>query len=330
MNNKARIIDGNQHAARLRVEIGRGVEQLRAFSRVVPTLATILVGDDPASAIYVRRKGEQAEALGMRSVSHRLDSLAGEASLIALIEQLNRDADVHGILVQLPLPAHIDRVRVLSAIDRWKDVDGFHPTNVGLVATGGEGIIPCTPKGCMRLLVEELGSLEGQNAVVVGCSNIVGRPMAELLLRARCTVSIAHIHTRNLPELVATADILVSAAGSPGLIRGAWLKPGAVVIDVGINRLPGEGGAKARIVGDVRFEEAVERASAITPVPGGVGPMTIACLLENTLQSAVRLSECAPRHWNRHDTATGSNVVRSIDMIRPGGTKAQSVKELQS
>ncbi|WP_337180838.1 bifunctional methylenetetrahydrofolate dehydrogenase/methenyltetrahydrofolate cyclohydrolase FolD [Sphingopyxis granuli] len=290
MTATARIIDGKQRAAQLRREIAIGVARLRDETGIVPKLAAILVGDAPASAIYVRRKGEQAAAVGMESESHRLHASASQADLLALIDRLNDDATVHGILVQLPLPPHIDKAAVLRRIDPAKDVDGFHPVNVGLLASDSETvdgrIIPCTPMGCMMLLADELGSLEGMNAVVVGCSNIVGRPIAQLLLQARCTVSIAHIHTRNLPELVASADILVSAAGAPRLIRGSWIKPGAVVIDVGINRVPSEYGEGSRIVGDVCFEEAKARASAITPVPGGVGPMTIACLLENTLRAA--------------------------------------------
>lgn len=289
----ARIIDGKQRAAVLRRDIAIGVGHLRDETGITPKLATILVGNDPASAIYVRRKAEQAAAVGMQTESHRLCETIAQAELLSLIDALNRDGAVHGILVQLPLPQHIDKAAVLRAIDPAKDVDGFHPINVGLLASDDHAaldrIIPCTPMGCMMLLVDELGSLEGLNAVVVGCSNIVGRPMAQLLLQARCTVSIAHIHTRNLPDLVAAADILVSAAGAPGLIKGAWVKAGAIVIDVGINHVPNDDGHGSRIVGDVCFDEAKERASAITPVPGGVGPMTIACLLENTLRAASAL-----------------------------------------
>jgi methylenetetrahydrofolate dehydrogenase (NADP+)/methenyltetrahydrofolate cyclohydrolase len=303
MTTSARIIDGKQRAAGLRRNIAIGVRHLSDREGVTPKLVTVLVGNDPASAIYVRRKGEQAAAVGMATASHQLDVSISQAGLMALIDTLNRDDSVHGILVQLPLPPHIDKAAILRSIDPAKDVDGFHPVNVGLLASDSEAvsgrIIPCTPMGCIMLLTDELGSLEGMHAVVVGCSNIVGRPMAQLLLQARCTVSIAHIHTRDLPELVASADILVSAAGAPGLIKGSWIKPGAVVIDVGINRLPNRDGPGSRIVGDVCFEEARLRASAITPVPGGVGPMTIACLLENTLRAAVALSarhreECGP------------------------------------
>lgn len=291
----ARIIDGKQRAADLRHEVAKGVGHFRDKTGLAPKLVTILVGGDPASTIYVRRKSEQALAVGMETDSHLLDIETPEIELLALVEALNRDKQVHGILVQLPLPPHIKRARILQAIDARKDVDGFHPLNVGLLASDsepiGEHIIPCTPMGCMMLLADELGSLEGLNAVVVGCSNIVGRPMAQLLLQARCTVSIAHIYTRDLPDLVAGADILVSAAGSPGLIKGSWIKPGATVIDVGINRVQNADASGSRIVGDVCFEEAKLRASAITPVPGGVGPMTIACLLKNTLQAAVLSSQ---------------------------------------
>lgn len=290
MTTIARIIDGKQRAEALRRDIAIGVERLRDETGVTPKLVTILVGEDPASAIYVRRKGEQALSVGMASDRHRLDAAISQAELLSLIDRLNSDPDVHGILVQLPLPPHIDKTAVLRRIDPAKDVDGFHPVNVGMLASDDasvpDRIIPCTPMGCMMLLADELGSLEGLHAVVVGCSNIVGRPMAQLLLQARCTVSIAHIYTRDLPDLVASADILVSAAGAPGLIKGSWIKPGAVVVDVGINRVPNAGGQGSRIVGDVCFDEAKMRASAITPVPGGVGPMTIACLLENTLRAA--------------------------------------------
>ncbi|RYD45510.1 MAG: bifunctional methylenetetrahydrofolate dehydrogenase/methenyltetrahydrofolate cyclohydrolase FolD [Sphingomonadales bacterium] len=294
MTTTARIIDGKRRAAQLRRDIAIGVKRLRDETGIVPKLAAILIGDDPASAIYVRRKGEQAGAVGMESETHRLCVSVSQADLLELIDRLNLDIAVHGILVQLPLPPHIDKSTVLRCIDPGKDIDGFHPVNVGLLASDSETvdgrIIPCTPMGCMMLLADELGSLEGMNAVVVGCSNIVGRPMAQLLLQARCTVSIAHIHTRDLPELIASADILVSAAGAPGLIKGSWIKPGAVVIDVGINRVANDDGEGSRIVGDVCFDEAKTRASAITPVPGGVGPMTIACLLENTLRAAIAMA----------------------------------------
>lgn len=290
---KARIIDGKARAARLLQDIAIGVAHLRNQTGITPGLATILVGGDPASALYVRRKREKASVAGMEARSLRFDASVTQGELLAAIRTLNEDDSIHGILVQLPLPPHIDKASILLAIDPAKDVDGFHPMNVGLLASDAETdprrIIPCTPMGVMMLLSAELGSLEGMNAVVVGCSNIVGRPVAQLLLQSRCTVSIAHIHTRDLPDLVAGADILVSAAGSPGLIKGGWIKPGAVVVDVGINRVISADGS-ARIVGDVCFDEACERASAITPVPGGVGPMTIACLLENTLRAAMSIT----------------------------------------
>jgi methylenetetrahydrofolate dehydrogenase (NADP+)/methenyltetrahydrofolate cyclohydrolase len=282
----ASIIDGKSRAERLRAEIASAALALGAEYGVQPTLATILVGNDPASAIYVRRKIEQTEEVGMRSLSFKLPSDFSGEELLALIERLNRDDAVHGILVQLPLPAHIDRAEVLERIDPRKDVDGFHVLNAGKLAVGEPDLIPCTPMGCMLLLSDHVGAFEGLHAVVVGASNIVGRPMAQLLLQARCTVSIAQIYTRNLPELVAQADILVSAAGAPGLIRGSWVKPGAVVIDVGINRVVDEETGKSRIVGDARFDEVSKVAAAITPVPGGVGPMTIACLLKNTMTAA--------------------------------------------
>lgn len=285
---RAQIIDGKARARQLRAELATATAQMVNRHGVRPTLAAILVGDDPASAIYVRRKVEQTEEIGMRSLNFRLSSTTREADLLDLITRLNVDDQVHGILVQLPLPVQIDQGRVLAAIDAAKDVDGFNALNVGRLAVGETGLAPCTPVGCMILLREHLGSLEGKHAVVVGCSNIVGRPMAQLLLQARCTVSIAHIHTINLPDLVAQADILVVAAGAPGLIRGSWLKMGVVIIDVGINRVTDPITGKSRVTGDVRFEEALPRAAAITPVPGGVGPMTIACLLKNTLTAATR------------------------------------------
>ncbi|WP_313801811.1 bifunctional methylenetetrahydrofolate dehydrogenase/methenyltetrahydrofolate cyclohydrolase FolD [Sphingobium sp.] len=282
----ASIIDGKARAERLRADIATDTRNLAAAYGIVPTLATILIGNDPASAIYVRRKIEQTEEVGMRSLSFKLPSEVDEMELLDLIDRLNIDPSVHGILVQLPLPGHIGATRVLERISPLKDVDGFHVVNTGKLALGRAGLVPCTPMGCMMLLSDHVGNLEGLHAVVVGCSHIVGRPMAQLLLQARCTVSIAHIHTRNLPELVVQADILVVAAGAPGLIRGSWVKPGAVVIDVGINRVIDESSGKPRIVGDARFAEVAQVASAITPVPGGVGPMTIACLLKNTFDSA--------------------------------------------
>jgi methylenetetrahydrofolate dehydrogenase (NADP+)/methenyltetrahydrofolate cyclohydrolase len=287
-----RIIDGARHAADLKETLARQIASwVAATGNGPPMLAAVLVGDDPASAIYVRRKSEAAHSIGMASRTLALPADTSEAALLALVERLNRDRDVHGILVQLPLPDHIDKNLVLETIDPAKDVDGFHPENVGRLSGGASGFIPCTPRGCMMLIESEVDTLEGLNAVVIGCSNIVGRPVAQLLLRARATVSIAHIYTCDLPRLVATADILVAAAGAPGLVRGSWLKPGAIVIDVGINRVPRGDSGSFRIVGDVRFDEALGRAGAITPVPGGVGPMTIACLLDNSFRAAMGLAE---------------------------------------
>ncbi|MDB5579299.1 MAG: Bifunctional protein FolD [Bradyrhizobium sp.] len=291
MAEATRIIDGKAHAAALCSTLAVEVEHWKAETGQAPGLAAILIGDDPASAIYVKRKGEAANAIGMTSKTFDLPGTTSQAELLGLIDRLNQDESVHGILVQLPLPTHIDRDFVLEAIDPAKDVDGFHPINVGRLASGAAGIVPCTPRGCMMMLYAEIGSLEGLNAVVIGCSNIVGRPMAQLLLEARATVSIAHIYTRNLPDLAASADILVCAAGAPGLVRGSWLKPGAIVIDVGINRIEKADGSGSRIVGDVCFGEALGRAGAITPVPGGVGPMTIACLLDNTFRAAKQLAD---------------------------------------
>jgi methylenetetrahydrofolate dehydrogenase (NADP+)/methenyltetrahydrofolate cyclohydrolase len=286
----ARIIDGKAFAARLRGIIAGRVARLRADHGIVPGLAVVLVGDDPASSIYVRSKAKQTVEAGMNSFEHRLDAATPEGELLDLIGRLNADPAVNGILVQLPLPRHIDTAKVLAAIRPEKDVDGFHAINAGLLATGQKAMVPCTPLGCIMLLKDQLGDLTGLNAVVVGRSNIVGKPMAQLLLQKDCTVTIAHSRTRDLPAVCRTADILVAAVGRPEMVRGAWIKPGATVIDVGINRIPapemGEG--KYRLVGDVAFREAVEVAGAITPVPGGVGPMTIACLLANTVTATCR------------------------------------------
>jgi methylenetetrahydrofolate dehydrogenase (NADP+)/methenyltetrahydrofolate cyclohydrolase len=280
----ATLIDGKAIAQTLRDTIARDVAALAPLG-VTPGLAVVLVGDDPASHVYVRNKARQTIEAGMASFEHRLDASTSEAALLALVEQLNADDAVDGILVQLPLPPQIDATRVLRAIDPAKDADGFHPINVGLIATGSGGIAPCTPLGSMLLLESVRSDLSGLDAVIVGRSNIVGKPMAQLLLGAGCTVTVAHSRTRDLPALCRRADILVAAVGRPEMIRGDWVKPGAIVIDVGINRVPGAEG-KTRLVGDVAFAEAVAVASAITPVPGGVGPMTIACLLRNTLQAA--------------------------------------------
>jgi methylenetetrahydrofolate dehydrogenase (NADP+) / methenyltetrahydrofolate cyclohydrolase len=282
----AEIIDGKRIAAGLLEQVRCGVTDVKSKTGSVPGLAVILVGDDPASEIYVARKQTEAITAGMTSYQHRLPLSVEHADLIGLIRRLNCDPKVHGILVQLPLPSHLDPHEVIRAIDPDKDVDGFHVSNAGRLAVGDPGLVPCTPLGCMMLLKQALGEdLAGLDAVVIGKSNIVGKPMAQLLLNADCTVTVAHIRTRNIEALCRRADILVVAAGSPGLVRGAWIKPGATVIDVGINRIRGEG--RGQIVGDVVFSEA-GHARAITPVPGGVGPMTIACLLSNTLKAFSR------------------------------------------
>jgi methylenetetrahydrofolate dehydrogenase (NADP+)/methenyltetrahydrofolate cyclohydrolase len=283
----ATIIDGKQFAARLRAGIAAQVTRLKADHDLTPGLAVVLVGEDPASQIYVRNKGLQAREAGMDSIEHRLPATATQAELLARITELNRDPAVNGILVQLPLPKQIDPQAVIEAIAVAKDVDGFHPFNAGLLAVGGTGMIPCTPLGCLMLLKDRLGNLAGQRAVMLGRSNIVGKPMAALLLREHCTVTIAHSRTRGLADECRRADILVAAVGKPQMVKGDWIKPGATVIDVGINRIPTPDG-KSRLVGDVEFDSAVEVAGAITPVPGGVGPMTIACLLLNTLTAACR------------------------------------------
>jgi methylenetetrahydrofolate dehydrogenase (NADP+)/methenyltetrahydrofolate cyclohydrolase len=280
----ARIIDGKAIAAELRAKVAQEVRALAARG-VVPGLAVVLVGDNPASEVYVRNKSKAVQEAGMRSFDRRLPAAASEAELLALVQGLNRDPQVHGILVQMPLPAGIDALKIIAAVDPDKDVDGFHPLNVGRLNMGLPGLVPCTPLGCILLAKTVQASLAGLEAVVIGRSNIVGKPLAQLLLRENATVTVAHSKTRDLPAVCRRADLLVAAIGRPEMIRGDWIKPGATVIDVGINRLPGEGG-KARLVGDVAFAEAVKVAGAITPVPGGVGPMTIACLLANTLQAA--------------------------------------------
>ncbi len=280
----AALIDGTRIAAGVRQCVAE--EAVRLAGRgIVPGLAVVLVGEDPASHIYVRSKIRQTKAAGLASFEYRLPATATQGELLELIRALNGDDRVDGILVQLPLPGHIDSDRVLDAIDPMKDVDGFHPVNVGRLSTGTGGLVPCTPLGCMRLLDTVIDDYRGQKAVVIGKSNIVGKPVAMLLLERECTVTVTHIHTRSLPEITRTADILVVAAGVPGLVRGDWIRPGAVVIDVGINRIPD--GAGTRIVGDAAFDE-MGHAGAVSPVPGGVGPMTIACLLENTVRAAHR------------------------------------------
>jgi methylenetetrahydrofolate dehydrogenase (NADP+) / methenyltetrahydrofolate cyclohydrolase len=282
----AQIIDGKAVAASLRREVAARVAQLSSTHGIRPGLAVVLVGNDPASEVYVGSKARSTVEAGMRSFEHRLPSETTQAELMALIALLNADQDVDGILVQLPLPRHIDSTAVLEAVDPAKDVDGFHPINVGRVATGAGGIVPCTPLGSLLLIKSLQVPLVGLEALIVGRSNIVGKPMVQLLLGEQCTVTIAHSRTRDLPGRCRQADILVAAVGRPQMIRGDWVKPGAIVIDVGINRLPPDAGGKSRLVGDVAFDEVRAVAGAITPVPGGVGPMTIACLLKNTVQAA--------------------------------------------
>jgi len=282
-----RIIDGKAFAARLRAAVADEVSALKSAHGITPGLSVVLVGDNPASQVYVRNKERQAREAGMASSVHRLPAETSETDLLDLVARLNADREVHGILVQLPLPRRIREDAVLEALDPAKDVDGFHPINAGRLLTGVEGNVPCTPLGCLMLLKDRLGDLSGRRALVLGRSNIVGKPMAVLLLREHCTVTIAHSRTRELGEECRRADIVVAAVGRPRMVEGSWIKPGATVIDVGINRVEGEDG-KTRLVGDVDFEAAIEVAAGVTPVPGGVGPMTIACLLLNTLTAACR------------------------------------------
>ncbi|MCY7281691.1 MAG: bifunctional methylenetetrahydrofolate dehydrogenase/methenyltetrahydrofolate cyclohydrolase FolD [Sphingomonas bacterium] len=278
----ARIIDGKAAAAALRARVGAEVTEFRAATGRAPGLAVVLVGEDPASSVYVRAKHKATIEAGMESFEHRLPVTATQDQLVALVDRLNADPAVDGILVQLPLPPQIDEQAIITRIDPDKDVDGFNPVNAGRLAIGLPGFVPCTPLGCLKLLEAKLGDLSGKHAVVIGRSNIVGKPMALLLLSANCTVTIAHSRTRDLPEVIRGADIVVAAVGRPAMVKGDWLKPGATVIDVGINR------TDAGLVGDVDFASASQVAGAITPVPGGVGPMTIACLIRNTLVSAAR------------------------------------------
>ncbi len=282
----ARILDGKQVAETLRRALKERVAAFVTERSRAPGLHVVIVGDDPASQVYVKAKEKASLEVGMNGKVHRLPAETGEDALLELLAELNRDDTVDGILVQLPLPKHVNETRVLEAISPWKDVDGFHPENVGLLAVGRPRLVPCTPSGCMKLLAEAQVELSGLRAVVVGRSNIVGKPVAQLLLAANATVTVAHSRTRDLAALCRGADVLVAAIGKPEMLRGDFVKPGAVVLDVGINRVPGSEPGKTRLVGDVCFAEASERASAITPVPGGLGPMTIACLLENTLHAA--------------------------------------------
>ena len=285
----ATIIDGKAFSANLRVEIARKVDIVKKNHDLTPGLAVVLVGEDPASQVYVRSKGKQTVEAGMNSYEHKLDAETSQEDLLALISKLNNDPEVHGILVQLPLPGHINEELVINSVIAEKDVDGFHLSNVGKLSIGAEGIVPCTPLGSIMMLKDHLGDLSGKKAIVVGRSNIVGKPMAALLLQESCTVTIAHSRTKDLPGECRQADIVVAAVGRAEMVKGDWIKPGATVIDVGINRIEKEDGS-TKLVGDVEFDTAVEVAGAITPVPGGVGPMTIACLLHNTLQQACRLN----------------------------------------
>ena len=286
----ATVIDGKAFAARVRARVAEDVAALKADHGVTPGLAVVLVGADPASEVYVRSKGKMTVEVGMHSVERRLDAETSEADLLAVIAELNNDPEIHGILCQLPLPEHIDEDVVINSIDPAKDVDGFHISNVGLLGTGQKSMVPCTPLGCLMMLRDHHGSLSGMDAVVIGRSNIVGKPMAQLLLGDSCTVTIAHSRTRDLGEVVRRADIVVAAVGRPEMVPGDWIKPGATVIDVGINRIeaPERGEGKTRLVGDVDYDSCAAVAGAITPVPGGVGPMTIACLLANTLTACCR------------------------------------------
>ncbi|XXK30813.1 bifunctional methylenetetrahydrofolate dehydrogenase/methenyltetrahydrofolate cyclohydrolase FolD [Rhodobacteraceae bacterium nBUS_24] len=283
----AKIIDGKAFAAQIREQVAGHVAALKSQHQITPGLAVVLVGEDPASQVYVRSKGKQTTEVGMNSYEHKLDAGTSEADLLALIDQLNADPAVHGILVQLPLPGHLNEDLVINSIAPEKDVDGFHISNVGLLGTGQKSMVPCTPLGCLMMLRDHHGSLSGLDAVVVGRSNIVGKPMVQLLLNDSCTVTVAHSRTKNLPDVVRRADIVVAAVGRAQMVPGDWIKPGATVIDVGINRIDKpEGGT--RLVGDVDYESCAAVAGAMTPVPGGVGPMTIACLLANTVTACCR------------------------------------------
>jgi methylenetetrahydrofolate dehydrogenase (NADP+)/methenyltetrahydrofolate cyclohydrolase len=286
----AQIIDGKEFAANVRSQVAEHVVRLKADHGITPGLAVVLVGEDPASQVYVRSKGKLTVEVGMNSIEHKLDIDTSETDLLAVVDQLNNDPAIHGILVQLPLPKHLNEDLVINSIAPAKDVDGFHISNVGLLGTGQSSMVPCTPLGCLMMLRDHFGSLSGLDAVVVGRSNIVGKPMALLLLGDSCTVTIAHSRTKDLPDVVRRADIVVAAVGRPEMVPGDWIKPGAVVVDVGINRIaaPERGEGKMKLVGDVDYASCAQVAGAITPVPGGVGPMTIACLLANTLTATCR------------------------------------------
>jgi methylenetetrahydrofolate dehydrogenase (NADP+)/methenyltetrahydrofolate cyclohydrolase len=292
----ALVIDGKAFAARLRERVAQATARLKADHDITPGLAVVLVGEDPASAVYVKSKGKAAHEAGLRAFDIRHPEALTEEALLAQIAELNADATVHGILVQMPLPSQIDPQKVIAAIDPLKDVDGFHAANTGRLMSGEygmrRGLVACTPLGCMMLLEDVLGDLSGKDAVVIGRSNIVGKPVAQLLLQESCTVTIAHSRTKNLPDVVRRADIVIAAVGRPEMVKGDWIKPGATVIDVGINRISVEG--KNKLVGDVAYEEAAKVAGAITPVPGGVGPMTIACLLRNTVMAAAMQAGLEP------------------------------------
>lgn len=286
----AKIIDGKEFAARVRGQVAEHVTRLKNDHGITPGLAVVLVGEDPASQVYVRSKGKMTVEVGMKSVEHKLDADTSEADLLKVIDDLNNDPEIHGILCQLPLPKHLDEDLIINSISPAKDVDGFHISNVGLLGTGQKSMVPCTPLGCLMMLRDHHGSISGMDAVVIGRSNIVGKPMAQLLLNDSATVTIAHSRTKELADVVRRADIVVAAVGRPEMVPGDWIKEGATVIDVGINRLdaPEKGEGKTKLVGDVHYESCAARAGAITPVPGGVGPMTIACLLANTVTACCR------------------------------------------
>ncbi|WP_299611404.1 bifunctional methylenetetrahydrofolate dehydrogenase/methenyltetrahydrofolate cyclohydrolase FolD [uncultured Tateyamaria sp.] len=291
----ATVIDGKAFAAKVRGQVADHVARLKEAHGITPGLAVVLVGEDPASQVYVRSKGKMTVEVGMKSVEHRLDADTSEADLLAVVKALNEDPEIHGILVQLPLPGHLNEDLVINSIDPAKDVDGFHISNVGLLGTGQKSMVPCTPLGCLMMLRDYHGSLSGLNAVVIGRSNIVGKPMAQLLLGDSCTVTIAHSRTKDIEAKVREADVVVAAVGRPEMVTGDWIKPGATVIDVGINRIdaPEKGEGKTRLVGDCDYDSCAAVAGAITPVPGGVGPMTIACLLANTVTACCRANGLA-------------------------------------